>query len=309
MNRPTGLFVGLATVDLIHRVAHPVGVNEKMTALDQEIVAGGPAANAAVTFALLGGEAVLATDLGTQPLARLAHDDLARSGVRVRPARPDSDAVPAVSASRVIDATGERSIVSVNATGPAVRPPSSGWLTGQSLRSQVLLLDGHHPELALDAARTASTAKHKNTIVVDAGSWKPVFGELLPMADVVIGSADFRVPGRPADGVVDALLGLGVPRVAISRGGDTIQWSSTHRSEHGSLERPASGQIQIPATPVVDTHGAGDVLHGAFAWYLAGLPNRPLPELLESASRIATERCTHRGISSWRNHLLRERAD
>ena len=80
MNGLKGVFVGLATVDLIHRVAHPVGVNEKMTALDQEIVAGGPAANAAVTFALLGGEAVLATDLGTHPLARLAHDDLARYG-------------------------------------------------------------------------------------------------------------------------------------------------------------------------------------------------------------------------------------
>jgi sugar/nucleoside kinase (ribokinase family) len=305
MNQPKGLFVGLAAVDVIHRVAHPVGVNEKVTALDQEIVAGGPAANAAVTFALLGGEAVLATDLGTHPLARLAHDDLARYSVRVRPARPQSDAAPAVSASRVVDATGERSVVSVNATDREVRPPGGGWLGGQSLVSQVLLLDGHHPELALDAARTA---KHKCAIVVDAGSWKPVFGELLPMADIVIGSADLRVPGRPTDGVGDALLGLGVPRVAISRGGEDIRWWSTHRSEHGSLERPSTGQIQIPATRVVDTHGAGDVLHGAFAWYLAALPSRPLPELLEGASRIATERCTHLGISSWRNHLLRERA-
>jgi len=305
MNGPKGAFVGLATVDVIHRVAHPVGVNEKVTALDQEIVAGGPAANAAVTFALLGGEAVFVTDLGTHPLARFAHDDLAHHGVQVRPARPDSDEVPAVSASRVIDETGERSVVSLNATGRTVRPPRGGWFAQQTFQSQVLLLDGHHPELALDAART----RHSGPMVVDAGSWKPVFEELLPMADIVICSADFRVPGHPADGVVDALLGLGVPRVVITRGGDPIQWWSTHRIEHGSRERPSSGQVRIPATQVVDTHGAGDVLHGAFAWYLAALPGRPLPELLEGASRIATERCTHSGISSWRNHLLRERAD
>ena len=145
--------------------------------------------------------------------------------------------------------------------------------------------------------------------MVDAGSWKPVFGELLQMADIVIGSADFRVPGRPAEGVVDA-----APGSWCAKSGDLAGRRHhpvvVHTPERAWFaERPASGQIQIPATPVVDTHGAGDVLHGAFAWYLAALPNRALPELLESASRIATERCTHRGISSWRNHLLRERAD
>jgi sugar/nucleoside kinase (ribokinase family) len=62
-----------------------VGVNEKQTALTQEIVAGGPAANAAVTFALLGGDAELVTDLGRHPLAELARQDLMTHGVGCAP--------------------------------------------------------------------------------------------------------------------------------------------------------------------------------------------------------------------------------
>ncbi len=303
MNGLRGVFVGLTTVDLIHRVAYPPGPDEKVTALDQEIVAGGPAANAAVTFALLGGEALLGTDLGSHPLARLAHDDLARYGVDVRAARPDDPAVPAVSAVRVVDGTGQRSVVSRNAADRALNPPRTGWL---AMHSHVLLLDGHHPSLAIDAARTA--AERGIPIMVDAGSWKPVFDELLPLADIVIGSADLRVPDRPTDGVADALLGLGVPRVAISRGGNPIQWWSVHPRELGSRGQPSTGRIPVPPTAAVDTHGAGDVLHGAFAWHLAATPDQPFPELLERASRIASERCAHLGISSWRNHTRAGRA-
>ena len=79
-----GCFVGLATLDLVHRVAAPVGANEKVTALRQDVVAGGPAANAAATFAALGGRARLITALGLHPLGLTARDDLvgvARDGV------------------------------------------------------------------------------------------------------------------------------------------------------------------------------------------------------------------------------------
>ena len=102
MTRPRGVFVGLATVDLVHRVAVPVGVDDKVTALSQEIVAGGPAANAAVTFALLGGDAVLVTDLGSHPLAESARRDLAAFGVGVRAVEPDIPSAPAVSSIRVL---------------------------------------------------------------------------------------------------------------------------------------------------------------------------------------------------------------
>lgn len=190
MARPRGVFVGLATVDLIHRVAATPGVDEKVTALSQEIVAGGPAANAAVTFALLGGDAELITDLGRHPLAELAHADLVAHGVRVRAVEPDSPATPAVSSIRVLDATGERSVVSVNAAARTVTAPD--WLPGVLDGAAVLLLDGHHPRLALAAARAARD--REVPVVLDGGSWKPVLDELLPLVDIAVCSADFRVP-------------------------------------------------------------------------------------------------------------------
>ena len=55
---PVGVFVGLATLDVIHRIAKAPAVNQKVTSTAQFVAAGGPAANAAVTFAALGGDAI-----------------------------------------------------------------------------------------------------------------------------------------------------------------------------------------------------------------------------------------------------------
>ncbi|TAG00060.1 MAG: sugar kinase, partial [Oscillatoriales cyanobacterium] len=56
----TGLFLGLATLDLIYLASKPPGENQKVVAVDSTIAAGGPATNAAVAFSGLGNAAVLA---------------------------------------------------------------------------------------------------------------------------------------------------------------------------------------------------------------------------------------------------------
>ena len=63
------MFVGLTTLDVLHRVERSPGPNEKVTALRQDVAAGGPAANAAVVFAAMGGTARLITSMGSDPLA------------------------------------------------------------------------------------------------------------------------------------------------------------------------------------------------------------------------------------------------
>ncbi|WP_420122591.1 PfkB family carbohydrate kinase [Nakamurella sp.] len=287
MARPRGVFVGLTTVDLIHRVARPVGADEKVTALSQEIVAGGPAANAAVTFALLGGEAELITDLGRHPLARLAAQDLTANGVRVRAVVPDTDEPPAVSSIRVLDATGERSVVSVNAAARAV--PAPDWLAAVLNGAAVLLLDGHHPRPALAAARAAR--ERSVPVVLDAGSWKPVLDELLPLVDVAICSAAFRLP----DGAVPpALLGRGVRRVAVTDGPQPVRWWAA------GGERSGEGTVPIPRVVVRDTLGAGDVFHGAFAHQLAGRPGRSFADQLARSGSVAADRCQVVGMAAWR---------
>src|SRR5882757_8812265 len=133
-----GLFVGLATLDVIHVVDAPIGPNVKAVARRQDVAAGGPAANAAVTFAALGGSATLVTALGRHPLARAAVDELAGCGVRVLDVTPQASGPPPVSLVRVIESSGERSVTSMNdAVADAADPSGLDWPS-----ADVVLVDG-----------------------------------------------------------------------------------------------------------------------------------------------------------------------
>jgi sugar/nucleoside kinase (ribokinase family) len=293
---PRGVFVGLTTLDTVYRVAALPAANEKVVALGQELAAGGPAANAAVTFAALGGRAELVTALGGHVLARYAAHELAGRGVRVVDAVPTADPAPAVSSICVVEATGDRSVVSVNGTAVPARVP--GALASIVASADVVLVDGHHPELALAAARLAG--EHAVPVVLDGGSWKPVLEELLPLVDVAICSADFAVPGAAAGAgaVAAALRRWGVRATAVTHGGEPVFWC------WGDV----SGEVAVPRVAVRDTLGAGDAFHGAFAYAVAAAPAAaPADALafvapadaLAFAARVAALRCGVPGPRAW----------
>ena len=142
-----------------------------------------------------------------------------------------------------------------------------------------VLIDGHHPALALAAARGGRPA------VVDAGSWRPVFAQLLPRAGVVAASAAFRPPGESS--VEDAMRALGVRRGAITHGPDPVRWWSSDEA----------GELAVPPVDAVDTAGAGDVLHGALAVALARDPD--LVAALRFAIGVAGIRVRHAGPRAW----------
>ena len=75
--RPKALFVGLATVDLIYTVDEVPRRNQKISVSGQQVSAGGPATNAATTFAFFGGRAELVTAVGSHPLAAVIRGGLA----------------------------------------------------------------------------------------------------------------------------------------------------------------------------------------------------------------------------------------
>jgi sugar/nucleoside kinase (ribokinase family) len=277
-----GLFAGLATLDLVHTLERPLGPNEKTVALRQDIAAGGPAANAAVTFAALGGEAVLVTALGAHPLAGFAAAELASRAVRVLDATPDAADPPAVSAVRVVAGSGERSVSSVNAAFVQAVPPAE--ISELAGAADVVLVDGHHPQLALAAARAAQAAGVP--VLLDAGSWKPVFAELLPIVSAAICSAEFA-----ALSTVDAPHARGVRWVAVTHGADPIEWSAGD----------ASGAIAVPQVPARDTLGAGDVFHGAAAFALTR--NVSWPDCLRFAAEVAAVRVQHPGPRGWLAYL------
>jgi sugar/nucleoside kinase (ribokinase family) len=232
-----GLFVGLATLDLVYRVAEAPTADRKVQATGQELAAGGPAANAAVTFAALrggtgapAGEVVLVTALGRHPLAAVVAEELASRQVTVLDATPDRAEPPAVSSAWVVAGSGERSVVSVNAGGVSAVPPAG--LAGLAATAPVLLVDGHHLALAVAAATAARAAGRP--VLLDGGSWKPGLDALLPLVDLAACGADFRPPGGP---VTDLLDRYGVSAVAVTAGPDPIRWWR-RAPDHPPIGRP-----------------------------------------------------------------------
>jgi sugar/nucleoside kinase (ribokinase family) len=269
--------VGLATVDLVQRVDRLPGVDAKAEALTAEVAAGGPATNAAITAAALGATVTLVTAVGAHPLGGLIRADTEAYGVTLLDATPLARTPPPVSAVTVLDATGERTIVSRNAGGAEVAAPPG--LAGALAGADVILADGHHPVLARAAARSG------RPLLLDAGSWRPVFAELVPAADVVACSAAFRPPGTAP--VADALRAAGARRGAITRGPQPVSW----------WDGEESGELAVPAVAAVDTAGAGDAFHGALAVALGR--GEDLVPALRYAVGIAGIRVRHTGPRSW----------
>jgi sugar/nucleoside kinase (ribokinase family) len=284
MTPPRAVFAGLCTFDLIQLVERVPAANEKTTAIAQVIAAGGPAANAAATFAHLGGTATLVTGVGDHPLAAGVRADLDALGVRLVDLAAGDPRPPAVSSILVTAGTGTRSVVSRNATGRRLHPPDE--LAGLVRDADVVLVDGHHPDLA----RATLAAAGDRPTILDGGSWKEHLPDLLPLVTVAICSADLRAPsGEPT---LDHLRSRGVPWVAVTDGARPVRWSGPR----------SAGEVEVPAVDAVDTAGAGDVFHGAFAYALAEVRTLDEPTFvaaLRRAGEVAATSCRSLGTREW----------
>jgi sugar/nucleoside kinase (ribokinase family) len=286
---PVGLFVGLATLDVVHRVAQPPAANQKITAAAQFVAAGGPAANAAVTFAALGGTAILVTALGDDAVAGIVRADLATHGVQVTDVAAGTARAVPVSSVTVVESTGDRSVVSPDAVNSEAEPPPA--LDALVADADVLLVDGHHPLLARAAARAA--AARSVPCVVDAGRWKPVMADLAEYATDMVCSNDFRVPGADTGpATAAALTGRGVDTVVMTAGGDPVAWWSGGRS----------GTVPVPSVAVVDTLGAGDAFHGAYCYHRTDA-EIGTAERVGRAAGVASLRCSVIGPRAWLKDL------
>jgi sugar/nucleoside kinase (ribokinase family) len=277
-------------LDVVHQVDAAPAVNQKVTASAQAIGAGGPATNAAVTFSALGGEAVLVTAVGQGAVAQLIRSDLDVCRIRLIDVASEQVDRAAVSSISVLRSTAERSVVSIDAGTPEVSdiPDLSSVLAG----ADVLLVDGHHPALAQAASQTAKAASVP--LVIDAGRWKPALGRVIPGAQTVICSAEFRQAGTDdSDSSARALVRLGVPTVMVTHGADPVRWW------HGDQ----SGSVRPPAVRAIDTSGAGDVFHGAYCYFAAQTGEAGIVGSIRAACEIASTKCRFFGTRSWLRHL------
>jgi sugar/nucleoside kinase (ribokinase family) len=174
----------------------------------------------------------------------------------------------------VRDRDGERTVVSHNAAGTTILPPV------EILGSDAVLVDGHHPALALRVARASAP------VVLDAGSLKDVHSELLPLVDVCACAASYPLSTRE-------LHDRGVPVVIRTHGAGPVEWSCEGHTGTVAAQRVAAR----------DTSGAGDVWHGALTFGIGRLGRVPtadeLPGLIDLANRVAGIKVRHVGPRGW----------
>lgn len=277
----TGVFcLGIATLDYVYSVETMPTRGEKYRSRDLAVVGGGCAGNASVAIARLGGRVWLATRLGDDLTGDTIVADLQREGVDTGWAHRVAGLRSPVSAI-LVDAAGERMVISYS--DPAM-PEETGWLPGSLPNgAQAVLADTRWGVGALAALRLARTAGVPGVLDSDR---KPPHPDLVATASHVAFSAQAL---RELSEEEDPRAGLA--KVAQGAG----NWLAVTLGRDGVLFMEDGAIVHEPAFPVevVDTLGAGDVWHGAFALALAeGQPER---QAVRFASAAAGLKCTRFG--------------
>ncbi|MDJ0795623.1 MAG: sugar kinase [Calothrix sp. MO_167.B12] len=282
-----GLFVGLVTLDLIYLADCPPQNNQKIVAIDYTAAAGGPAANAGVTFSYLGNAATVTGVVGSHPMTQLIHRDLADRQVQIVDLHPTTNNPPPVSSIIVTQGTGERAVISMNAV--KLQASSTNLPTNILDDVDIVLIDGHQMEVGREIA---TKAKAKNIpVVIDGGSWKPGFENILPYVDYAICSSNFFPPNCYQEAEVFAYLrDFKIPYIAITHGEQPITYNIKGKSD----------RLDVPQIQTVDTLGAGDIFHGAFCHYILQ-ENHNFTTALASAVNIAALSCGYFGTRHWMN--------
>jgi sugar/nucleoside kinase (ribokinase family) len=252
----------------------------KASVSDWRELPGGQIATATLAAARLGLRAAYAGVVGDDAAAervlaplRAVHVDCSR--VRVAPGAHTRAAVIVVER-----ASGERSVLGYR--DPRLAAPGATLSQLAIDDARLLLLDASDPAVALPLARAARA--RGVPVVLDLDAPSAPAEALLACVDFPVVSQGFaeRAHGSPEATLVRlASLGARLPVVTLGARGAVARW------EGRTLACPAF------TVDVVDTTGAGDVFHGAFAWGL--LQGLDVVALLRAANAAAALACTARG--------------
>lgn len=281
--RPRLICLGLSAFDVTWVVDHLPSRGGKTRALDLREGGGGMAANASVAAATLGAQVQFWGRAGQDGAGRSMHEALAGHGVDVSQFRLFDGARSSVSGI-IVDARGERSIV--NFRGSDV-PGDPAWLPLAAVaQADAVLADPRWPEGALSLFQEARA--HQVPTVLDGDvADAHVFDALLPFVDCAVfsepGLAGYATQANDVEAQLQFARSCGCTLAAVTLGERGVVWVD------------ASGTHRLPAMAVsaVDTTGAGDVFHGAFAFALGA--HLPVREAFEFSSVVAALKCLHAG--------------
>ncbi|CAG0956584.1 Sulfofructose kinase [Burkholderiales bacterium] len=255
-------------------------------------VGGGMAANAACAIARLGGRVAFWGRAGDDAAGAAMAQEFAQYGVdagafrRLPGCRSSQSAI-------VIDAGGERLIVSHHGDVP----DDASWLPLAEVHGAgAVLADVRWPTGARALFATARDAGVPRVLDADVADGAAI-DELLRLADHVVFSEHglARWASLPASSS-EAQCRTALERAwAAMRSRGSASACAVTRGEAGSWWLTGDGPLDVPAPAInaVDTLGAGDVFHGAYA--LAIAQRRDIASAARFATLAAAIKCTRGG--------------
>jgi len=279
--RPVVLCAGIAVEDFIFKVDRFPEPGAKIYASELIATPGGCAANAAVAVARLEGIARFAGPVGTDAASNRFLDGMAGCGV-------DTSGVARVEGASIsvsgifIDGDGEKMVATRRGAQLAdARPRDPAALVADI---DVVMADNRFPDFVqpiLEAARRRGIP-----VVLDGDRATTPDDALLPIASHIVFSAEAL---RATTGLADLAAALAVIAgrargfLAVTNGPEDVLWR-----EGATLQR-----MPVFTVATVDTLGAGDTFHGAFALALAERRNEPTA--IRFAAAAAALKCTRFG--------------
>jgi ribokinase len=282
MNKSYDL-IGLGYCGLDYLCLAPrIPVDDKVEALATLTQGGGPAATATYAAARLGSKTAFIGAVGDDNRGRTTIDGLRDGGVDIAAMVTRSGMESPAAFCWIEEPTGHRSIVW---TRGGVQPLSPEEIDVEMIKNaRMLHLDGHQTSAALHAAGIART--NGVTVAIDAGTMVPGIEKLLALADIVIASEKFA----------ERFTGEADPEIAAKKlFGGNCRFAAVTAGGRGSIGFDGRNIFKQPSfkVKVVDTTGAGDVFHGAFAYrYLNG---GDWAACLCFAAAVAALKCTKFG--------------
>ena len=281
---PRVLCVGMPVRDLTFRVGGIPARGSKENATHFDEICGGNALNAAIGIVRLGGRASICGPMGDarEASSRFIFEQLAHEGIETKHVVHMPGLVTPISAV-MVDPSGERTIVTFR--DPElwkVRLPSTEKLLEDCA---AILTESRCAEFCTELC--AEARRRGIPVIVDVDRAMSLREGLLNASSHLVFSSE---PLQETADVTDD--GQALKKIAKL----TPSFLAGTRGPKGTIWLDEQGNLQeTPAFPVhtVDTLGAGDVFHGAFA--LAITENQELRQALRFASAAAALKCTRFG--------------
>lgn len=249
--------LGYSATDYLGIVPYMPELDTKLEMMEFSKQGGGPAATATVTAARLGARTAFIGQMGDDDFGDFMLRELQKESVDTSQVIRHPNTSSQFSFIMVDKTTGKRTIIWTRSEIPSLDPQT---LDRDFITScKVLHIDRHEIRANIQAAKWVREAG--GIVSMDAGTFKPEVMELLPLVDVLITSRRFAQDATsktdPMECARELLQGRMIAGVTCG--------------EHGSYFVTPDEEFHVPAfeVDVVDTTGAGDVFHGAFAYGLS----------------------------------------